>query len=128
MGDSSLYFKHKIIFTLRNYYPNSVLLAAENIFIYFTQHPRFRDVYSVYSVYRVSRESRAGRAAVSWSIQTAVSHASTISRVTITIFNLCSNIIFFQDEDLDLGIKVIKDMFIVMQLISELQSIVKASQ
>ena len=114
-----------ILSTLGNYYPNSVLLAAENIFIYFTQRPRFRDVYSVY---RVSRESRAGRAAVSWSIQTAVSHASTISRVTITNFNLCSNIIFFQDEDLDLGIKVIKDMFIVMQLISELQSIVKASQ
>lgn len=65
--------------TLRNYYPNSVLLAAENIFIYFTQRPRFRDVYSVYSVYRVSRESRAGRAAVSWPSQTAVSHASTIS-------------------------------------------------
>ena len=66
-------------YTLRNYYPNSVLLAAENIFIYFTQRPRFRDVYSVYSVYRVSRESRAGRAAVSWPSQTAVSHASTIS-------------------------------------------------
>ena len=53
--------------------------SAENIFIYFTQRPRFRDVYSVYSVYRVSRESRAGRAAVSWPSQTAVSHASTIS-------------------------------------------------
>ena len=65
--------------TLRNSYPNSVLLAAENIFINFTQRPRFRDVYSVYSVYRVRRESRAGRAAVSWPSQTAVSHASTIS-------------------------------------------------
>ena len=50
--------------------------SAENIFIYFTQRPRFRDVYSVY---RVSRESRAGRAAVSWPSQTAVGHASTIS-------------------------------------------------
>ena len=86
-------------------------------------------MYILYILWIVwSSESRAGRAAVSWSIQTAVSHASTTSRVTITIFNLCSNIIFFQDEDLDLGIKVIKDMFIVMQLISDLQSIVKASQ
>ena len=76
---SRLLFYVKDENTLRNYYPNSVLLAAENIFIYFTQRPRFRDVYSVYSVYRVSRESRAGRAAVSWPSQTAVSHASTIS-------------------------------------------------
>ena len=46
--------------TLRNYYPNSVLLAAENIFIYFTQCPRFRDVYSVYFMDCVKQRKQGG--------------------------------------------------------------------